>query len=197
MSKEVKRWDELKALAEGMDGWPNKNAFECDDAWCVGAIDEDENLWPVIEIQTEQYDAFDAAEPMAKYYAAANPPAILELLAELADLLAERDALKGQVETLTGWYANSLDVVNEVTAILPGAHYMDPPDGGDVSIPEQVRRMAKDAERYRWLRMADWWNSPLCVIRDPKKQAKPGTDCPSRDRLDAAIDAAMAGGLDE
>jgi len=51
----------------------------------------------------------------------------------------------------------------------------------------------KDAERYRWLRMADWWNSPLCVIRDPKQQAKPGTDCPSRDRLDAAIDAARQG----
>ncbi|MCY1297304.1 hypothetical protein D9M70_467400 [compost metagenome] len=29
---------------------------------------------------------------------------------------------------------------------------MDPPDGGVVSIPEQMRRMAKDAERYRWLR---------------------------------------------
>ena len=53
--------------------------------------------------------------------------------------------------------------------------------------------LAKDAERYRWLRMADWWNSPLCVIRDPKQQAKPGTDCPSRDRLDEAIDAAQQG----
>lgn len=98
MSKEVKRWDELKALAEGMDGWPNKNAFEFDDAWCVGAIDEDENLWPVIEIQTEQYDAFDAAEPMAKYYAAANPPAILKLLAERDAILAERDALAKDAE---------------------------------------------------------------------------------------------------
>lgn len=100
MSKEVKRWNELKALAEGMDGWPNKNAFEFDDAWCVGAIDEDENLWPVIEIQTEQYDAFDAAEPMAKYYAAANPPAILKLLAERDALLAERDAYKKALEKL-------------------------------------------------------------------------------------------------
>lgn len=100
MSKEVKRWDELKALAEGMDGWPNKNAFEFDDAWCVGAIDEDENLWPVIEIQTEQYDAFDAAEPMAKYYAAANPTAILKLLAERDALLAERDAARMRVKEL-------------------------------------------------------------------------------------------------
>ena len=117
MSKEVKRWDELKALAEGMDGWPNKAAFECDDAWCVGAIDEDENLYPVIEIQTEQYDAFDASEPMAKYYAAANPPAILELLAERDALLAERDELKRDVEILereVKEYAGFLLLLNAV-----------------------------------------------------------------------------------
>lgn len=108
-------------------------------------------------------------------------------------LLDERDARLLQIDTLAEWYSNSLDVINEITAALPGAHYMDPPDGGDVSVPEQVRRMAKDAERYRWLRIADWWNSQLCVIRDPKQQAKPGTDCPSRDRLDEAIDAALQG----
>lgn len=64
-------------------------------------------------------------------------------------LLAERDARLLQVDTLTDWYSNSLDVIREITAALPGAHYMDPPDGGDVSVPEQVRRMAKDAERWR------------------------------------------------
>ena len=51
--------------------------------------------------------------------------------------------------------------------------------------------LKRDAERYRWLRMADWWDSPVCVIKDPKSQARLGSDCPSRDRLDAAIDAAM------
>lgn len=115
MSKEVKWRDELKALAEGMDGWPNKAAFQCDDVWFVGAIDEDENLYPVIEIQTEQYDAFDASEPMAKYYAAANPPAILELLAERDALLAERDALRA--------FANEL-----VSGAFEGGSF----DGGDI-----------------------------------------------------------------
>lgn len=56
----------------------------------------------------------------------------------------------------------------------------------------ELEACRKDAERYRWLRTADWWSSPLCVVRDPKQQAKPGTDCPSRDRLDSAIDAAMS-----
>lgn len=36
-----------------------------------------------------------------------------------------------------------------LAALLPGTYYMDPPDGGSVALLEQLRRMAKDAERYR------------------------------------------------
>ena len=36
-----------------------------------------------------------------------------------------------------------------LTALLPGTHYMDPPDGGSVTLLEQLQRMARDAERYR------------------------------------------------
>lgn len=49
-----------------------------------------------------------------------------------------------------------------------------------------------DAERYRKLRTMSWYDSPLCVVRDPKQQVKPGTDCPSHDRLDAVIDLERA-----
>lgn len=92
--------------------------------------------------------------------------------AERDALLAERDDLLRQVETLTDWYSNSLNVINEVTAALPGVQYMDPPDGGDVSVPEQVRRMAKDAERrvplYEAIERAcgelpDGWTIMLCA----------------------------------
>jgi seryl-tRNA synthetase len=72
--------------------------------------------------------------------------------AERDKLRAEVEALRGQVETLTEWYANALNVIEECVAALPGVTYMDPPDGGDVSVPEQLRRMAKDAERYRHMR---------------------------------------------
>ena len=58
----------------------------------------------------------------------------------------------------------------------------------------EIESLRKDAERYRWLRIADWWRSPVCVIRNPKEQAKLGSDCPSGDRLDAAIDAATGKG---
>lgn len=94
----MSKYDELKRLAEDMKGWPNKDAFESDDAWCVGSIDEDDNLWPVIEVQTERYDAFDASEPMATYYAAANPAAILELIAENERLQADKNTVDCRFE---------------------------------------------------------------------------------------------------
>jgi hypothetical protein len=36
-----------------------------------------------------------------------------------------------------------------VLSVLPSVYYMDPPDGGDVSVLEQLRRMADDAAKYR------------------------------------------------
>ncbi len=48
------------------------------------------------------------------------------------------------------------------------------------------------AEAYRWLRRQQWDTSPLCVVANPKQAVKLGYDCPSGDRLDAAIVAAMS-----
>lgn len=71
-------------------------------------------------------------EPVkAEFIAAANPQAILGLIDEVERLEAE---------------------LSQCASALSGTYYMDPPDGGNVSIPEQIRRMAKDAARYRWLR---------------------------------------------
>lgn len=39
--------------------------------------------------------------------------------------------------------------VAELTALLPGTYYLDPPDGGSVTLLEQLQRMARDAEAYR------------------------------------------------
>lgn len=39
--------------------------------------------------------------------------------------------------------------IGDLMALLPGVYYMDPPDGGDVSVLEQLRRMSVDARRYR------------------------------------------------
>jgi len=147
MSKEVKRYDATRyeALRDAAKkATPGPWRMEDDEDSAAGAM-------------YIRQDTPDWREPIARLYGwhdqnyleVADPTTILELLAERDALLAERDALLRQVDTLTEWYSNSLDVINDITAALPGTQYMDPPDGGDVSVPEQVRRMAKDAERTR------------------------------------------------
>ena len=59
--------------------------------------------------------------------------------------IRERDDLRRQLDEARA----ERDAMSNV---LPGYYYMDPPDGGDVPLGEQVRRMALDARRYRWLR---------------------------------------------
>lgn len=41
------------------------------------------------------------------------------------------------------------DQIEEFAALLPGTYYMDPPDGGNVEVLEQFRRMADDARKWR------------------------------------------------
>lgn len=50
--------------------------------------------------------------------------------------------------------------------------------------------LRKDAERYRFLRQQHWNDSEFAVVCQPKKALKLGFDCPSKERLDAAIDKA-------
>lgn len=56
---------------------------------------------------------------------------------------------------------------------------------------EQVRAWKRDAELYGELRKMHWTDSPMCVVRNPKASVKLGSDCPSGERLDVAIRAAM------
>lgn len=119
-------YSELKKLAEACDGW---NPTECwpeetDDGdldvnWFIGRVDEDDEKWPLIQVDTAQYDNFDGAGHLARFYAAANPTAVKALIAEneqlrdsanmrairslrgdCADLVAERDQLKAENESM-------------------------------------------------------------------------------------------------
>lgn len=98
----------------------------------------------------------------AAFIAAANPKAILGLIAEVERLKEE---------------------LSQCASALPGTYYMDPPDGGNVSIPEQIRRMAKDAARYRALRQKE---RGVVVVRNRTSHL-------FGEHLDAAIDAAIEG----
>lgn len=40
-------------------------------------------------------------------------------------------------------------IVAKLADLLPGSYYMDPPDGGSVTVLEQFKRMADDARKWR------------------------------------------------
>ncbi|WP_205577213.1 ead/Ea22-like family protein [Pseudomonas aeruginosa] len=125
-------------------------------------------------------------EANSRLIAAANPNTILALLDEIDQLKAENCAHKD-----TQKHCELLEqYLKECASALPGTYYMDPPDGGDVSIPEQIRRMAKDAARYRWLRERD-----LETIRQGGVFAgmTPENIVLNQEDLDAEIDAALEG----
>ena len=97
--------NDLKLLAEAVAGWGN-----CTEAWLdtseddanavFGHIDEDGNTYPVAVIDCEQYYAGHDSLKLAKFYAAANPTAVLNLITELASRDAEVALLKADNEYL-------------------------------------------------------------------------------------------------
>ncbi len=119
----------------------------------------------------------------SEFRAAANPQTILGLIAEIERLNALLKAEKYAYKDKQKHYEWLEEDLKECASALPGTYYMDPPDGGNVSIPEQIRRMAKDAARYRWLRGASHFDTP-------QHQAF----CKAYgDALDYEIDAAIEG----
>ena len=105
--------DKLRVLAEATHGWQNLSASwrqdEDEDGdnfdWEVGATDESGNRYPVLTINTAQYDQEFDAEKLAAYYAAANPVTVLALLGEIERISARlcmcRDC-QGQGEVFSG-----------------------------------------------------------------------------------------------
>lgn len=99
----------------------------------------------------------------------------------------EAEQLRGE-----GW----LRAMHDVSAFLPNSYYMDPPDGGSVTVLEQVERMAKDADRYRWLRNEAWGGGMMRqkfphVVEFGSGMRPYGTTELAEDALDTAIDAAI------
>jgi hypothetical protein len=52
---------------------------------------------------------------------------------------------------------------------------------------------ARDAARYRWLRQQFWYGTTIACVVNPRAAIKLGHDCPSLERLDEFIDAALKG----
>ena len=96
---------ELRRLAQAVIEWSN-----CNQAWLdqsedapaavVGHIDEDGTTYPVATIDCDQYYAASQSLPLAKFYAAASPAAISELLERLEAAEKERDELRAKTEAM-------------------------------------------------------------------------------------------------
>ncbi|MBA5189783.1 ead/Ea22-like family protein [Pseudomonas aeruginosa] len=136
---------ELRRLAKAATPGPWRVQTGC--SW--RRIGTDSGDGDVLRPCTHPHDGWpDIVAPAEnlKYIASANPKTILALLDEIDRLKAENCAHKD-----TQKHCELLEqYLKECASALPGTYYMDPPDGGNVSIPEQIRRMAKDAARYRW-----------------------------------------------
>lgn len=92
--------NELDQMAEGAQGWAVADAWANPDdedqdiqlpTWIVGTI-EDGVHFDVVIVDCEQYGIPGESEKLAKFYAAANPAVVLELLRRLRE--AEKDAAR-------------------------------------------------------------------------------------------------------
>ena len=72
--------------------------------------------------------------------------------------------------------------------------YLHPPSAELARLRAENERLKADAARYEWLRRQHWSDASMCVVMKPRSAVRLGHDCPAVDRLDAAIDAAMAQG---
>ena len=97
--------NELRLLVQAVIGWGC-----CNQAWLdqsedtpavvVGHINEDGETYPVVTIDCDQYSAAGQSLPLGKFYAAANPAVINEILNRLEAAEEERDALRAHIEKM-------------------------------------------------------------------------------------------------
>ena len=93
-------------------------------------------------------EALDWAEKWAEVHAKEAWTAVQEqrLRTRIAALRSLRDSLPALIADAA--------IGRAAVAALPGAYYMDPPDGGSVELIEQVQRMCADAETLRKMKEA-------------------------------------------
>lgn len=127
---------------------------------------------------TEQTEAQDDKEVTPLYSAI-----ITDMCDEIESLRAQLEAARGESKRTTDACAKY-----EVQLEQKMQEHQD-------ALSEMRGRMEgaeRDAARYRWLRVQYWDESPIACVASPKRAVKPGQDCPSLERLDAAIDAALS-----
>lgn len=114
--------DKLERLASAVSGWSNcsqawLDTSEDDTAAVVGHINEDGATYPVATIDCDQYYHGGDSLPLAKFYAAANPATVLELIGEVRRLRAELAASQAREKVKT----EALDMLTRNGRVPPTA----------------------------------------------------------------------------
>ena len=130
-------YSKLKELAEATKGWDNLKSCwpeETEDGdlevnWFVGAVTEDDDKYPVLEVNTAQYDALEDAGRLARYYAAANPSAVAALIAENERLQGCEDVLRQLASHVGagGYNAPEVDPETFARKIMDGINILNDP----------------------------------------------------------------------
>ena len=99
--------NELKRMAEEVQCWSNvSDAWANPDdedqgvqmpTWIVGTIDDDDVHYDVAVVDCEQYSVPGESEKLAKFYAAANPAVVLELVRRLREAEARVAELEAEL----------------------------------------------------------------------------------------------------
>lgn len=111
----------LRELAQAVKGWSNCNRFWNDEdhdngVYIVGHINEDDEKYPLFEIDADGYGTDDESVKLAEFYAAANPAAVLALLDEL-DRLRTIEAAARNLAKVNGRH-NSEIAMNQLLETL-------------------------------------------------------------------------------
>lgn len=176
-----KRMEVLKGLRAEQ---PGEVAGQVPVAWMYQPIAGNGSQW-CVTLDARFAEGFGM--PLTPLYAAPQPAA------QPSDDVS--DQFRGE-----GW----IRAMADISAMLPGPYYMDPPDGGSVTVLEQVERMAADATRMRWMAergafISYSMDGEVCSVWLPAKRGGDEDDRPAEgwpqkcyNSWQLAIDAAMA-----
>lgn len=122
---------EIEAAAIDVKGWTMREHFQEpeegflpeDWEWYVGAIDEEGNRYPLLNVNAHQYDSGDS-EKLAKYYALVNRDALLALITRLR--AAEADAARYR------WLREQCGMSGSLTIAVVGSWELIPWSGDDI-----------------------------------------------------------------
>lgn len=112
--------DELERAAKAVSGWGVTYAWPTDEdgVWEVGHEDEDGNRYEIVEVDTANYFQPAAAEPLARFIAAANPEVVAALIARVREAEEREQALARAVMTDQVYHDSLAEQVKEQEAKL-------------------------------------------------------------------------------